>query len=1356
MSAEASGVVSFHRPARVHPEPVPAEPIVLAAPPSVPPAMHGTWLQILLPVVGSLGIVGFALVYRNTLFLAIAGGIALLTVTLWIAIRVQQSRGARRRRREDIARYRAYLVDQRTRIEAVAAAQRRRLDRLYPDPDRLWAVVTSHRGLWERRQEDDDFMHVRIGLGDVPLATPLQLDLGSNPLTEFEPDLLAQGRELVDSLRTLRLAQVVIPAGDLGTLAVVGGGEDGRALVRAMLAQLASFHAPDDLRILAWFRPQDEAAWGWMKWLPHTRESAVGGPEDRGQHRVGMAVEPTDLEVLLAQLARPRLDHMDRIREAGALAQSVRLQQAVVVIDGYEPDGLAGRLSVLDELMTRAREIGVLVITLVKDPDAVPATVGARIDLAEGGWMSYAEAGPHGRREHGVRADVADPKLCEALARAMAPLRLRARRGRTTTVDSEGVLELLGLAAADRIDARTTWGSGDGRHLLSTPIGVGEDGAPVVLDLKEAAEGGKGPHGLMVGATGSGKSELLRTLVTGLALSHAPEDLAFVLVDYKGGATFAELSPLPHIAGMITNLERDLSLVDRMHEALFGELERRQRVLQDAGSIDRVRDYQRRRQERPDDGLPPMPSLFLVVDEFGELLTSRPDFLDLFVSIGRTGRSLGVHLLLATQRLDEGRIRGLEGHLRYRICLRTFSADESLVALGTRDAFELPPLPGLGFLKVDSSMVRFKAALVSRPYREHRSFVEEPDVVRAFGVTGPGPELAVVGETVPSEPSPQRSVRTEMQVVVDALAKTPAERVRQVWLAPLPSALTLDAVVADHKPEDSAPGSEGWLRIPVGLRDRPRAQVQEPFVLDFTGAEGHLAVVGAPRSGKSALLQTIVGSLALTHDPGDVQMYCVDLGGGGLHALAGVPHVGAVYGRGDRDGIYRLVRELRALAVARAAEFRRHELAGMADHHSLRRQGRLASRYGEVFLFVDNWALFAQEFEDLEPEVIDLAASGLHYGIHVVVAGNRWNDMRLSLRDNVGGRIELRLNDPIESEVDRGAAKALVDATPGRGLSRARDHVQAALPRVDGRADVGGLGLGIEGLVTEVAARWSGSASAPQILMLPAEVLLEDIPDPATDPEPGVAIGIEEFGLEPVRVDLFEGDPHFVIYGDGESGKTTLLRGWTRGMAEKHPPEAVRIAVVDYRRTLLGAVPRGHLFGYACTPDQAAEVAARLAAELSARLPSGQSAMEHLQPDAWSGPRFVLFVDDYDLVAGPAGNPLGDLVGLLAQGRDVGFHLVLARRVGGAARSSFEPLLQRVRELSTPGLVMSGDPNEGPLIGVQKGEPLPPGRGYLIRRRRTSLVQVALFGDGERERAGQKARRGEGRRSGATRPARGG
>ena len=306
----------------------------------------------------------------------------------------------------------------------------------------------------------------------------------------------------------------------------------------------------------------------------------------------------------------------------------------------------------------------------------------------------------------------------EALARELAPLRISGTEDSVDPLITElGLPDLLGIGDVTALDVAALWQPRPQRDRLRIPIGVTETGAPVELDIKESAQGGMGPHGLLVGATGSGKSELLRTLVLGLAVTHSSETLNFVLVDFKGGATFLGLDRLPHTSAVITNLAEELPLVDRMHDALHGELVRRQELLRAAGNISSQRDYEQARERGAP--LAPLPSLFVIVDEFSELLSSKPEFIELFVMIGRLGRSLGVHLLLASQRLDEGRLRGLETHLSYRIGLRMFSGMESRAVLGAPDAYELPSTPGSGYLRLghlDPDPVQGRVRLRSRAH----------------------------------------------------------------------------------------------------------------------------------------------------------------------------------------------------------------------------------------------------------------------------------------------------------------------------------------------------------------------------------------------------------------------------------------------------------------------------------------------------------------------------------------------------------------------------------------------------------------------------------------------------------------
>ena len=367
----------------------------------------------------------------------------------------------------------------------------------------------------------------------------------------------------------------------------------------------------------------------------------------------------------------------------------------------------------------------------------------------------------------------------ETISPAEAAAGCRVLPPRTGAVNGAG-----GTTTPPELPALLARVRGGGLRRLAVPFGQYEDGTVAILNLTEAAEGGAGPHGLLVGATGSGKSELLRTLVCGLAATHTPAELRMVLIDYKGGTAFAALESLPHVAGFVTNLLDADGLIDRMQAALAGELRRRQQLLRDTG-VSCVADYGRMSTSSGDDALP---SLLLVVDEFTELLAARPELVDLFVRVGRIGRGLGVHLLLAAQRLDEGRLRALEPHLRFRLCLRTFTAAESHAVMGSAAAYELPPGPGVGLLSVDGRIRRFRASLAGQAARAASWPASQGTASQGTASQGPasqGPALA-------------GQVRTGLSAL--AGPQPLPSSARQIILPPLPRALTLDHLLAPPAP----------------------------------------------------------------------------------------------------------------------------------------------------------------------------------------------------------------------------------------------------------------------------------------------------------------------------------------------------------------------------------------------------------------------------------------------------------------------------------------------------------------------------------------------------------------------------
>ncbi|MBV8996196.1 MAG: hypothetical protein JO287_21405 [Pseudonocardiales bacterium] len=472
------------------------------------------------------------------------------------------------------------------------------------------------------------------------------------------------------------------------------------------------------------------------------------------------------------------------------------------------------------------------------------------------------------------------------------------------------------------------------------------------------------------------KSEFLRTLVLGLIATHSSEVLNLVLVDFKGGATFLGMEGAPHVAAVITNLADDLTQVTRMQDALAGEMNRRQELLRTAGNFTGVSDYEKARANGAD--LDPLPVLFIVIDEFSELLAQRPEFIDLFVAIGRLGRSLQMHLLLASQRLEEGKLRGLESHLSYRIGLKTFSAGESRAVLGVPDAYELPPVPGSGYLKFDTaSMERFKAAYVSGPYRAGRVVAAPREIpvsadrrprlfVPDFVDLPHAPEPVVHHE--PEEAVAEPSV---LDVVVARLAGQ-GPPAHEVWLPPLDASPSLDqllpplSITEDRGLSPVGFFGNGRLAVPVGIVDKPYEQRRDLLWADLSGAAGHAVVTGGPQSGKSNLLRSLLMSLALTHTPVEVQFFCIDFGGGTLASLDGLPHSGGVAGRREPDIVRRILAEVSGLLATREQRFRALGIDSMAGYRAWRQRGELPDDpFGDVFLVVDGWHSFRQQFERL-------------------------------------------------------------------------------------------------------------------------------------------------------------------------------------------------------------------------------------------------------------------------------------------------------------------------------------------------------------------------------------------------------
>jgi len=988
----------------------------------------------------------------------------------------------------------------------------------------------------------------------------------------------------------------------------------------------------------------------------------------------------------------------------------------VIFLDDYGQ--VASTLPVPDAELT-LRDLSVTTVHLLSDRLHEPSDVTVRV-MIDGSEAEISDArleeDDHAEAVQIATIDQTPSTVFESIARTLTSLRLSVSREDEVNIGQDiGITELLGISDVTMITPETAWQPRSPRDFLRVPIGLDDFGAPILLDLKESAQLGMGPHGICIGATGSGKSEMLRTLITALALSHPPEDLSMVLVDYKGGAAFAPFAGLPHVAGIIDNLADDPQLTERARASINGEVVRRQELLRDAGSVPSISHYRELRTQRPE--LPQLPHLFIVIDEFGELLTAEPDFVDLLITIGRIGRSIGVHLLLSSQRIESGKLRGLDTYLSYRIGLRTFSESESSVVLDTPDAFHLPAIPGYGYLKVDTSIYRrFRSGYVSGPVTGAVAPVMESD-------TQPQPLLLPtfngLAKSEQADDAEEELTRPEIgrplvAECVDRL-RIAGRQVRPVWLPPLPSRLTLSRALAD---DESPNAAESALLVPMGLLDNPAKQRQQPWVLDLNRGGGHIAVLGAPQSGRSTFLRALAASVSLTHTPRQLSMYGMDLSGGGLQRIEGFPHVGGVATRAHRDRLMRLLEELLAMLAIRERVFREHSIDSLASLRTAHAAGQIPELVSaDVILLVDGFAQLRTDFEELEDSLVALLQRGGSFGIHVVLAMTRWNELRMAHQPLIGTRLELRLNDPADSLIGRKLARTIRADQPGRLLTEDGLFAQVALPVLDDTED-SSMGEAIEDLAARTAASWQGPAAAP-IRLLPTDFSPDELPDALDEPEL-LPFGLRQDTMEPAFLELGVRDQHLMAFGDTRSGKTTLLRGIVRSLLERFSPDELVLAVMDIRGDIVREIPEAYLGGHASTAAEARSLSAAIAAELQKRTVDPAAKL--------AGPRIVVIADDYDILASGGTEPLKPLLPYLPSARDLRLHVLLTRPVAGSSRAMYDVAMQTLRDTGGSSLILSGERSEGQILPHVYAEQMVPGRGRFVRRgERPRIVQVANF-----------------------------
>ncbi|MFT4229305.1 MAG: FtsK/SpoIIIE domain-containing protein [Microbacterium sp.] len=1112
------------------------------------------WLAMVAPIL--MGGVLYA-VTQSLLSIVFVALSPLLMAGTWLTGRSTaraELKADKQRFDEQLDRLRDRLAAEAEREAAVRRAEVPRLEQVHAD------AVAAGPLVWTRRPEHWSFLHARLGEGTVPSRSTVH---ESSQRDRALPDYVARLDEVVEAFRTVPDVPVLESLPEAGALGITGASGRNAALTRALIAQLAGLHAPADVRIAAFVGSGWRQELADLKWLPHVWAAEdLLGAAPVADNSAAAARLLARLEGLVdgrarsagSPLLRARSDADAATRSGAKVGESSGSGDGVpplpVVLVVVAPDAPVDRGRLI-QLSERAATRGVIPIWVTDAPDPLPAVCRTWVSITVDG-AAAAHFVRLGATVQPLRVELLEADGFAVVARALARL---TDVGDVADVAEDvprtvSLVHLLGVemaAGADAVVDRWTQNhsitarrAGEGyQPKLRALVGQGAHGA-LHLDLRQ-----QGPHALVGGTTGSGKSEFLQAWVLGMAAEYSPERVTFLFVDYKGGSAFGDATRLPHCVGIVTDLNPHL--VRRVLVSLRAELHHRERL------FDRKKAKDLLELEKAADPEAP-PALILVIDEFAALAKEVPEFVDGVVDIAQRGRSLGIHLIMATQR-PAGVIKdNLRANTNLRVALRMADETDSDDVIGSKDAALFDPgLPGRGIAKTGPGRTTlFQSAYTGGwSLREKESAAVEVRPFR-FGDAAPWPlpdDGRPAGDPDDLGPNDQQLLVARFGEAAQA-AGIPAPR--RPWLDEL--AATFDQTRLPQR-TDSA--------LLLGVVDLPERQDQVPFFF-HPDAEGHLAVYGTGGAGKSAALRTLAVSAGITPRGGPVRVYGLDAAAGGLRMLEPLPHVGGVIPGDDAERIERLFGMLRAELDRRGDAYAATGASSLAEYR------QLAGRPDEprILLLIDGFPAFRDGYEgvsgraDVYRALQQVLSDGRGLGIHVALTADRGQSVPSALQAMIQRRVVLRMADD-DAYTLLGTPRDILspDSPPGRAVV---DAHEAQLAIIGGSRSTKEQSLAIERMAETMLRR--GIAAAPPIRALPLVFDAAELPATAGA---GVAIAVSDvdlgpFGIEPAGTFIVAGPP-----AAGRSNAMAAIAAQTR----RARPDVPAFYVGDPRSPVASALP---------------------------------------------------------------------------------------------------------------------------------------------------------------------------------------
>lgn len=1349
-----SQTANFNRPPRIQFLSLPNEEIDIPAPPHLPEMPDQNWLVSIVPVMG-IGVMALFYIIRaasdnssSAIFAIPLMVLALFTIGGTIIAHRWRRKDYEKRRWENALNYIRILEKKRARLQAAHNAQIAILETNFPAPHTgLTLALDRDIRLWERRPEDPDFVAFRLGVGHIPFQIKI-----NTPDPDIDSEELDRAFALADTYRLLPNAPAVLSLQKNFSLGFCGKRDLVLESVRSIVCQLAITHAPKDLHIHLIAPPAYSDSWQWLEWLPHTSHTHHGGVTDR------LAFDTDHMRNLLGNLSQVVDTRQER-------KDSAHIPHLMIIIDGPH---LAESEAVFATILRDGNLVGASVLCLVNRFENIPGDCNAIVEIASDGAFRYAHVGTETYEVAGTAIDRITLPDAEHISRALSSVVLRESGDARRIPRQVDFLDLYDSRFVEDLQAKIAarWHRPIPDGQLPYPVPIGRESLAVDTTIL-LDEDHHGPHGVLAGTTGSGKSGLLQSLICSLALEHDPRLVNFLLIDFKGGSTFNVFDDLPHTVGTVTNL--DVVLVERALEALKAETQTRQQFLKTMNVRDVTqyhRYFARTDAHVQDPSYKPMPHLFIIVDEFAQLAKEMPEFMRELVRTAQVGRSLGLHLILGTQSPMDVITDEMNANLQFRICLRVQNIEASRAMLRRPDAAYLPAgWPGRGYFQVGERGLfkQFQAAFVGGDYQHAVDFDEQAEEEMILElITDSGEVINLLAgdpAATPAKYDTDHVLGDEPYTTVRAISESLSNYAREyrvpwmppILLPPLDEQITLAAAFKaahiggwdgyrwqapghDHEGNPIPVGS-----APLGLIDDIYDRTQNPLWINLNAGDqegssrkdGHVLIMGGPGTGKTTALRTLALSQALLHSPDQLHMYFLSFTGSGLNDVSRLPHAERVVHGTETERVRRLFGRMIHILDNRQA-------------------GRVSGIQPIIMLCIDQYEQFRDSYFDQHMQDFErLIQEGRAAGIYLIITASSITGVPDRLRALIQQRIALQLGNASDYLLAVGHINTRVE----RALPRGRGYLynsppltcQISLPctkpaiaddqdlwaAMSSLIDEMGLGhLAAQGL-KKADARPEQMQSPAPITELPTQIPLSALPMAPIVDETRIMTALgrrDDDALSVFSLDWWESGPHFIVTGPPGSGKTNLLHTAILSAARKYPPEDLRFLLVDFNGRSLRAL------------DQLKHVIWRVTdvIDLQAQLLNLRSELNAFYAQ-WRGhdksgldalsfyvPKTVIVFDDYDATS-EALNTNSDLLRQLRDHIRLHSEFGLHIWVAGYLERIGDPLIkQLLLKRSGFGLSIRDSLHNLNIRTTDlPGEVMPDGRTFFAQHNAIEVVQTA-------------------------------